>query len=206
MVAQHARIENDVYPTPAWCVHRLLEEVRLPGGHWVEPAAGDGAIFRAVAEVRNDVFWSALEIRPECERVLAKTASVVIGNAIMRRWDFRPEPIAVVLTNPPYDYAEDFVARALATAPRVAMLLRLDFLGSVRRSRFLRATPPDVHPLPNRPSFVHGKTDRYDYAWFVWLPERRRKRGEVSVLATTPKAVRSAEKRRTPQEVPHVHP
>ena len=37
------RNEHDFYPTPAWCVHRLLEAVPLPAGRWLEPCVGDGA-------------------------------------------------------------------------------------------------------------------------------------------------------------------
>ena len=197
-VAAHTRIPHDYYPTPAWCVHRLLEEVKLPGGHWCEPAAGEGHLIRAVREVREDVWWSAIEIRPECRKPLERLgATVQIGDALTRRWDYRPELVSVVITNPPFSLAEHFVAKALDTAATVALLLRLDFLGGGKRAAFFRRTPPDVHPLPNRPKFVHGRSDRWEYAWFVWRPHRDRKRGEVSVLATTP-----VSQRRPPRATP----
>jgi hypothetical protein len=37
------RRADDYYATPAWCVRALLASVQLPGGRWLEPAAGDGA-------------------------------------------------------------------------------------------------------------------------------------------------------------------
>lgn len=52
---------DDFYATPAWCVRRLLEGVNPPGGLWLEPCAGDGAIIRAVEEMRADVKWHAVE-------------------------------------------------------------------------------------------------------------------------------------------------
>ena len=186
-----SRVAFDVYPTPAWCVHRLLEEVELPGGHWCEPAAGDGAIIRAVRDVRRDVTWSALELRSECQAALVKEgAEVQIGDALESPWQLRPELLTLVITNPPYALAEAFLARALEASTSVALLLRLDFLGSERRSGLFRRVPPDIHVLPNRPSFVAGRTDASEYAWFVWRHYRDRRYGNVGVLATTPREVR----------------
>jgi hypothetical protein len=200
------RQPHDFYPTPAWVVHRLLEAVRLPAGHWCDPCAGDGAILRAADVVRRDVIWTAIEIRPECEGDLEATgAIVVLGDALSCEWQFRPEPITVVITNPPYSLAEPFLRRALTMAPMVAFLLRLDFLGSAKRCRLFHEAVPDVYPLPNRPSFVGGGTDKYDYAWFVWPPMRRRRAGYLSVLADTPRAVRLPRAPRPTLEVHHAH-
>ena len=58
------RAAYDYYPTPAWCVRRLLEAVDLPGGRWLEPAVGDGAIVRSVDAARDDVRWTTIDVRP----------------------------------------------------------------------------------------------------------------------------------------------
>jgi hypothetical protein len=50
---------------------------------------------------------------------------------------------------------------------------------------------PDIYVLPNRPDFSGGGGDSCEYAWFVWSPFAR---GSVSVLPTTPKSVRMAQK------------
>ncbi len=185
------RVALDVYPTPAWCVHRLLEQVELPGGHWCEPCAGDGAILSAVRDVRGDVTWSAVEIRPECRAALeARGAATQVADALSCPWRLGPGPLVIVLTNPPYSLAEAFLAKALREARTVAFLLRLDFLGSERRARLLRATPPDVYVLPNRPSFVAGKTDNCEYAWLVWGQPRDRAHGRIAVLPPTERAIR----------------
>ncbi len=57
------RSPADDHPTPEWCVRRLVEAVDLPGSRWLEPAAGDGAIVRAVGRV--DVAWDLWEVREE---------------------------------------------------------------------------------------------------------------------------------------------
>lgn len=186
------REDADTYPTPHWCTHRLLDEVEIPGGHWCDPCAGDGAILRAVAERRRDVIWTALELRTSCgPKLNALDARVAVGDALTApSWCLRSAQLEAIVTNPPYVLAETFLEHALASAPVVAFLLRLDFLGSERRSRFLHRTPPDVHVLPNRPSFVRGKTDNCEYAWFVWRADRDRRYGRVNVLATTPREIR----------------
>lgn len=184
------RQESNNYPTPAWCVHRFLEATILPPGHWLEPSAGEGGIIRAVESVRSDVRWSACEIR-DTEADLRASVRTPFEFYFPRtdfltlttssRWD-------VVLGNAPYcDETQAHIEKALGLAGVVAFLLRLNFLGSEGRAPFFRAHPPSVYVLPNRPSFVGGKTDSCEYAWFAWglnfAPE-------IRVLATTPKSVR----------------
>lgn len=80
------RVELDQYPTPKWCVHRLLEAVDLPAGRWLEPCAGAGNIINAVSEVRSDVKWDAWEIDPKYKDSLHGRSEVVnttIGDATM---------------------------------------------------------------------------------------------------------------------------
>lgn len=178
---------DDFFRTPAWCVRRLLEACPLPGGEWLEPAAGDGAIIRAVAGVRDDVRWTAVEKRDGQHAALAGVAHYVTTTDFL---DWRPfQHFAVAITNPPYSLAQRFVEHALDLADNVAMLLRLNFLASLTRAAFMRECPPDVYVLPNRPSFrADGKTDSIEYAWFVWPPDRRRECGTVRVLVPTPAA------------------
>ena len=48
------------------------------------------------------------------------------------------------------------------------MLLRLNFLGSQGRATWLRADQPSFWLTPRRPSFINGRTDSIEYAWFIW--------------------------------------
>lgn len=184
-----ARIDHDFYATPAWCVHRLLEVCPLPGGHWLEPAAGEGAIVEAINEVRHDVKWWANE--PHQALVLKGRDCATVTDL-----DFRAITLAhtwdVIATNPPFALAQEFVEHALSLRPRfVVMLLRLNFLGGSARGAWLRDNTPDVYVLPNRPSFRDdGKTDSCDYAWFVWRSEARRGDNRLTILADTPKGAR----------------
>src|SRR5260370_38158480 len=77
-------------------------------------------------------------------------------------------------------------------AARVVLLLRLNFLATSSRSRFMRTYAPDIYVPPQRPSFNGRGTDSQEYAWLVWgLPvSRRRNTGIVRVLADTDKKTR----------------
>ncbi len=178
----------DAYLTPAWCVHRLLDNLQLPGGKWLEPCAGEGDIIRAVDGLRSDVEWHANELRTECQSKLDSIAhTVTFGDFLSRQFTERYD---VIFTNPPYCHAERFVERSLQLADTVVMLLRVNFLASKQRSPFLRRTPPDFYGLPDRPSFTGRGTDSTDYAWFVWSQPRQRTHGAIYFLRTTPHSVR----------------
>ena len=180
---------DDFFVTPSWCVRRLLESWSPPGGMWLEPGAGNGAIIRAVNEVRDDVRWTAVECRPEEEAALeAACARVLIGDFLSPNMHSSvDDDIRVVLGNPPFKDAQEFIdrARQLCQRAEIMLLLRLNYVGSEDRAEFMRRCPPDLRTLPNRPSFTaSGKTDSIEYAWFGWPPGQR-DLGTFRVLAST---------------------
>jgi hypothetical protein len=186
------RSEADNYPTPAWCVHRLLEACQLPGGCWFEPACGEGAIIKAVDSVRDDVEWGFMDVRREpVERLVNEVdcEGGLVGDFTTYQFP-GGWPWKVIITNPPYSLAMNFLTKAIPLAGRVAMLLRLNFLAGGGRADFMRAQEPDVYVLPNRPSFTGHGTDSCEYAWFVFGASRPKPSGIVRVLATTPKEQR----------------
>lgn len=194
------RAPSDFYRTEPYCVRRLLEAVKLPGGVWLEPSAGDGAIIKAVNSLRSDVRWFACDIRKQTRNPLV----ALVGEEQVEIRDFLTAPapatkIDVLLTNPPFSLAEEFLVHGLKFAHWVVLLLRLDFLGSVRRSELLRSNMPNVYELPNRPSFGKNKNgkrghDSNEYAWFIWPPWRNRTQGIVKILALTSQEERKADR------------
>lgn len=151
----------DFYPTPAWATHALLEVETFTGMIW-EPACGDGAMAEVLRARGHIVEASDLYDRGYGETGL----DFVTGD---RR-------VANVITNPPNNSAEGFIAAALRqTERKVAFLLRLAFLeGSSRGSGLFRTNPPSrVHVFSERVTFApagvtltNGGTSAY--AWFVW--------------------------------------
>lgn len=208
---RHEGGAEDYYPTPAWCVDRLLDRIgdrlldSLEDGDALEPTVGDGAIVRAaqawvLRTYRSDarIRWTGVELR---------RGALAPGTVLHRHVegvDFRTfenalvwtegQPYALALGNPSYVIAEDIIRRALSMSVTVAMLLRTGFLGSDERVEFWRGVGanPGLYVLPDRPSFDGVGTDAATYAWFVWSDDERF-RG-VHMLDSTPLAVRNAQK------------
>ena len=187
------RIPLDQYGTPAWSIHRLLEARPLPAGCWLDPCAGGGAILGAVAARRTDILWSTYEIDRKYEAALrAHTNNVEIADFLSAPIEPRSYPplYDVVITNPPYSLAEEFIRKCQKLAGITAMLLRINFLESAARAEWLRAWTPDIYVLPNRPSFTGRGTDATGYCWALWDWQRENGRGSLRILAPTPKAER----------------
>ena len=210
------RSEADYYATPHWATRRILEALALPSpGRYLDPCAGEGDIIRAAIDHAGKrgarPRWSALEIRPECELPLKACAEHVwIGDSLGPDLITSPD---VVLTNPPFRLAMEFVEKYVSTARITIMLLRLNFLGSEDRSGWLRSHMPDIYLLPNRPVFGINKegvpgTDSIEYGWYVWRGMGERSAGRIEILPSTsiqerqddPTFLRLVEKSRTDPE------
>lgn len=201
-----ARDVLDRYDTPEWAVHRLLDRIghRLPiiGATWREPACGSGAIVRAVrswcaARGQVDPRWLLSDIEPRYPAAPSPVHRLdgALDMASLGRADVCP-------TNPPYRYALAFARQAVECADVVALLLRVNWLEGAtteepERAAFLRAHPPDVFVLPERPHFeVNGVpkkgSDACAYAWVIWGLDG----GRWALLDSTPKSVRHPRRQR----------
>lgn len=201
----------DYYPTPSWCVHRLLEFGVLPSTKnvWLEPSAGDGNIIQAVSsfeKIENDNVirfkpsWVAYEIQPRFSSFLEEKmplSQIHIDNFLDlgSRHTLGVVP-NVILGNPPYSHALEFVKKSMKLgADYICFLLRLSFLGSSERSTFMRQCMPDVYILPNRPSFSNKGTDTSEYGWFLWKRQEggsyENPKGQIQILNNTPKEIRN---------------
>jgi len=200
------RDPNDYYPTPGWCVQRFIEKTggRLQHGTWIEPCAGDGAIIRACKASGVHSKFVAVELQERFRKQLENTPSVketYISDYL--KWDLYKEryrsmaadkPKAqVCITNPPYVFALEMIQHAMTQANQVCMLLRLNFLASEKRVVWMQNNTPDIYVLPNRPSFRGKGSDACEYGWFVWDEHSS---GQLYVLDSTPRKIRSEEKRK----------
>lgn len=175
-----SRHPGDFYRTPTWCLDELLSVERI-AGTVLDPGCGDGAILSHLAEVPAVSWALGVEVDP----ILAGTAAVsgTRGRLDVHTGDFLayaeelPDSAAfdAVVGNPPYKQAAEFARAALGCVRpggKVALLLRLNFLGSSRRRLDLvgmGSRLAHVVVLARRPSFTgDGRTDSCEYAWFVW--------------------------------------
>jgi hypothetical protein len=151
----------DFFPTPRWATFALIDNEKFHGDIW-ECACGDGAMSRVLEETGRSVFSSDLHNRGYGE-----------SSRDFLSWSHEADNI---VTNPPYNSAEGFVAAGVRGASRkFALLLRLAFLeGANRANTIFAAKPPSrVWVFSERitfyPSGVEPKgTGTTAYAWFVW--------------------------------------
>ena len=159
-----ARMERDLYETPAWVTEALLPHIALSsvnGGIW-EPACGSGKM--------ADVLWKHLR--------------GVYKSDIETGTDFLNEPLCngcdAIITNPPYELATEFCEHALRLMEpvngMVAMLLRTDFDHAKSRTHLFRDCPAftkKVVLMKRICWFVeaNGKpkaSPSFNHAWFIW--------------------------------------
>jgi hypothetical protein len=155
------RERDDLYETPAWAVRAILPHLQMvaedsPPRRILDPFAGRGAILEVVKEEwRWPLHLRGIEL-DEGRAAEANRAGfeVVCTDAFGAPVWGAPH---LVLTNPPYKYAERAIRHALtekAPGGECAFLLRVNFLGSQERATFHRSFPSDVFILPRRPSFA----------------------------------------------------
>lgn len=163
--------KNDLYQTPPEAVHALLTVEDVPTRIW-EPACGPGAIVRVLREYDKQVWATDLVDYSSSDQD-------VHGLDFMFNVEAKDNPhdIDAIITNPPFKLAEKFVSLSLKRAPYVAMLLRLAFMESDKRSDILDSGQlARVHvfrkriPMMHRERFEGKRTmnSGMAFAWFVW--------------------------------------
>jgi hypothetical protein len=192
--------KNEFYATPARAILALLQSrlLELPGGTWVEPCAGTGAIIKTVNRCRDDVRWIIAEIDPLFDSFLSQLGLPADEDLVyhhrnqdilMPYQDWVSSPwhygkVDVAIFNPPFSLTMKFIETAFERAQWVVCLQRTNFFGSQERAAWLRIHCPDIYSLPFRPSFrPDGSTDSIEYSWFVWpAGPRVRRTGTIAML------------------------
>lgn len=181
------RLKNDQYFTPPGDVYPILPFCApelLGNGYIVEPSCGTGHVINCLRNVGVPAHRIiGLELDPDL--VLQNTHPYVYrADTLATRFPvghFGSVGCTLIIGNPPYDHATEFVEwgmQTLSPGGRLLYLLRLDFAGSLGRAPLFRATNPALRIIPRRCSFVRmrkrnkaGKyvvqtTDQHVYAWF----------------------------------------
>jgi hypothetical protein len=151
----------DFFPTPRWATHALIDNEKFKGNIW-ESACGDGAMSEVLAETGCKIKSTDLYDRGYGEG----------GHDFLKATRTADN----IVTNPPYNCAEGFVANGLDLANRkFALLLRLAFLEGANRANaiFAKRPPSRVWVFSERITFyMKGATQAGSgttaYAWFVW--------------------------------------
>ena len=177
----------DCYPTPAWVVELLLlqylpTDLMYRGGVYrpskiLEPCCGSGNLCAALHKWAPNAQITGLEIDPrfieEGETRSEAWGTLTQGDAVA--WAAtNSELYPLIITNPPYAYempVKLFWALwpHVNTGGKLALLLRLDWLGSRSRRAVFDEQMPDVVVVADRVKFDPcGDQAPFYVAWFVW--------------------------------------
>jgi hypothetical protein len=168
---RHALKERafDLYETPPCATEALLRAEQLPHRVW-EPASGKNAITDVLRDRGHEVIASDIYDYGFPLHFVRDFLTVTEA----------PVGVELIITNPPFQIVNAFVAHALDLCPRVIMLARLAFLESERRTDILeRRGPARVHIFRNRLPMMHRDgwagpraSNAVAFAWFVWDRDR----------------------------------
>lgn len=176
---------KDDFPTPPWAVRAFFKYVapELIGQSLIfnEPACGRGFMVKVLKEHKFKVLAS----------------DIVDYKKGFKQEDYllaKPKNYDVMLTNPPYQYANEFVMKALGEAKiGVAILLRTIWLESVTRyEQLFGPNPPTrVVVFSRRMQAAHGRLVRgggamMSHSWFWW--DKRCPRKPTTLLWIPPDA------------------
>ncbi len=144
------RRPRDYYPTPHYTIQSLINVLDFSAVKtFLEPCKGDGRILTYIPN-RVHSIW--------CE--LAEGV------------DYLKEPLLysdLIITNPPFSLAKEFITKSLQEAKSVWYLLRISYLESLDRVDWWQGKEPThLLALSARPSFINKGTDSAAYAWFGW--------------------------------------
>jgi hypothetical protein len=176
-----ARRVFDYYPTPAWMTLALLRRVLV---HDVlECCSGEDAITNVLTSYPG---YGDMRIRTWTNDLdPSRPAQTHLDATLPATWerlcpspDRGNQPFWVV-TNPPFEYADQIVPMAHKYVQNVAMVLRLSWLEpTAARQRFLSEHPPTRLIVMPRWDFKgRGSTDSVTSAWFIWESNQVARRG-----------------------------
>lgn len=160
----HKRKDADFYPTPVAATQAILERMNLAPGTLIgEPACGEGDLADTLIALGYDVFASDLH----------DTGYGLAGvDFIGPDFFVRSPKLGAIITNPPFNLADQFIRQATRQAPKVALLLKSNFWHASKRIKLWDdCTPTAQIPVAWRLAFLEaerGKSPLMDCTWFIW--------------------------------------
>lgn len=185
IVASYKKWERkpaDLYPTPVDGTESLIPALkamkRLNGEPikriW-EPACGDGRLARVLEWHGFEVFSTDIREYPG----YGYGGLDFLCDHPKSKWGWDIGEIDAIVTNPPFSLAEEFIRRALAFTPNVAMLLKQTYwnVGGRSQGLWLDHMPDLELKLTWRLAFLaseRGNSPLMDCMWNIWSADGNR--------------------------------
>lgn len=180
------RKPSDFYPTPydgTESLMPLINKLMEPGAKIWEPCSGDLDMTRVLE-------WHGYEVT---STELRDTGQGITGFDFLRddpteKWGWIPDPDMIVM-NPPFSLAAEFILKALSYTPNVACLVKIDYWNAISRlPLWEKHIPAFFLPLTFRLAFLkeeRGNSPLMNCAWVVWTADEFRDLG-TDICVTEP--------------------
>lgn len=161
----YERKERDLYETPEWVTECLVPHIPARVQSIWEPAAGSGQMAKVLgrnqsASVFETDIYPSENLDDQFDFLL---------------WCVNAPPANGIITNPPYDRAQEFIEHSLRLMEPiggfVAMLLRTDYDHAKTRRHLFADNPAFAKKLVLTKRIVWfegGKSPSFNHAWFIW--------------------------------------
>lgn len=171
----YKRNESDFYYTPKEATLALINFLRKEGLFYnmgggdilaYEPACGNGAISEVLKD--NGFIVDSADIRDTGYQDFIRD---FLDDSILYSSEFSLNAYQAIITNPPFNLAEQFIKKSLDSEACVCMLLKAHFWHAKKRyEMFKQSNPTYVLPLTWRPAMSEdrGNSPTMDFQWTVW--------------------------------------
>ncbi len=163
------RKPSDFYPTPFDVTESLMPVIDTllgPGAKIWEPCCGDLDMSRVLE-------WHGYEVTSTDLRDTGQGIGGMdfLNGDMEKEFGWLPDPDMIVM-NPPFSLAAEFIKKALSYTPNVACLMKIDYWNAISRLPLWDANRPKLFlPLTWRPAFLakeRGNSPLMNCAWCVW--------------------------------------
>lgn len=169
------RKPSDFYPTPYEGTESLIPVIKtlFPDGAAIwDPCCGDMDMVRVLQ-------WHGFEVTSTDIRDTGQGIGDIdfLNDDVTTKLGWEPRPDMIVM-NPPFSLAAEFIRKALSYTPNVACLMKIDYWNAISRLPLWRENIPTFFfPLTFRLAFLkdeRGNSPLMNCAWAVWTDEKYR--------------------------------
>lgn len=190
IITDTSRRQNDFYPTPYGLCDAAVNKI-VPKGFnpslILDPGAGEGRWGVFIKERWPISKLIGIDIKQHSQS--SYYTEWLLNDYLTFVYNYKCKP-GLIIGNPPFSLAEDFIRKSLdllSSKGILLFLLKSDFLTGIGRMRdlFKNFKPLEVWYCAKRPSFNtprNRKTDSNSYALFLWQKDNFSSNPEIRWL------------------------